>query len=57
MVLEPFLSLRWGCMHKPIRVASELSMGCQEGGDSMRVANGDAGSQEGLIVTSHIAWI
>jgi hypothetical protein len=28
----------------------------KNGGDPMRVASGDAGSQEGVIVTSHIAW-
>jgi hypothetical protein len=28
----------------------------KNGRDPMRVASGDAGSQEGVIVTSHIAW-
>jgi hypothetical protein len=26
-------------------------------GDPMRAAGGDAGSQEEVIVTSHIAWV
>jgi hypothetical protein len=44
-------------MHKPIRVASGHSLGCQEWGDSMRVASGDAESQKGVIATFHIAWV
>jgi hypothetical protein len=45
-----------GTVHKPIRVASGHLLRLQEWGDPMRVASGDAGSQEGVIVTSHIAW-
>jgi hypothetical protein len=41
-------------MHKLVRVVSENSLGCQEWNDTMRVASGDAGSQEEAIVTSHI---
>jgi hypothetical protein len=44
MVLEPFPSLRWGSVHKPMRVTSGHSLGLQEWGDPMRVANGDVGS-------------
>jgi hypothetical protein len=43
-------------MHKPMRVASGHSLGHQEWGDPMKVASEDAGSQEGVIVASHIAW-
>jgi len=43
-------------VHKLMRVASGHSLGRQEWSDPMRVANGDSGSQEGVIVTSHIAW-
>jgi hypothetical protein len=32
-------------------------LGRQEWGDHMRVANGDAGSQEGVIVTFRIAYM
>jgi hypothetical protein len=42
---------------KPIKVASGHSLRRQEWGDPMRVASGDAGSQEGLILMSHIAWV
>jgi hypothetical protein len=37
-----------------IRVTNRHSLGRQELDDSMRVASGDAGSLEGVIVTSHI---
>jgi len=57
MISEPLPSLRWGSVHKPMRVTSEHSLGRQEWGDPMRVASGDAGSQEGVIVASHIAWV
>jgi hypothetical protein len=40
-----------------MRVAGEHSLGRQEWGDPMRVANRDAASQEGVIVTSQIAWV
>jgi hypothetical protein len=43
-------------MHKPIWFASWHLLGHQELGDPMRVASGDAGSQEGVLVTSYIAW-
>jgi len=43
-------------VHKPKRVAGGHSLGYQEWGDPMRVASEDAGSQGGVIVTSHIAW-
>jgi hypothetical protein len=46
-----------GSVHKPMSVASGHSLGRQELGDTMRVASEDAGSQEGLIVTSHIVWV
>jgi hypothetical protein len=39
-----------------MRVASEHLMKRQEWGDPMRVTSGDSGSQEEVIVTSHIAW-
>jgi hypothetical protein len=39
-----------------MRVASGHSLGRQEWGDPMRVSSGDAESQGGVIVTSHIAW-
>jgi hypothetical protein len=42
-------------MHKPMRVANEHSLGCQGWGDPMRVASRDVGSQDGVIMTSHIA--
>jgi hypothetical protein len=57
MVLEPWPSLRWGNVHKPMWVASGHSLGCQQWGDPMRVASGYAGSQKGVIVTSHIIWV
>jgi hypothetical protein len=38
-----------------MRVASEHLLERQECGDPIRVASGDAGSQERVIVTSHIA--
>jgi hypothetical protein len=44
-------------VYKPIRVISEHLLGRQEWGDPMRVASEDAGSQEEVIVTSHIAWV
>jgi len=56
MVSKPLPNLRWESMHKPMRVASEHSLARQEWGDHMRVTSGNAGSQEGVIVTSHIAW-
>jgi len=43
-------------VHKPMRVASGHLLGSQEWGDPMRVTSGDAGSQEGVIVTFYIAW-
>jgi hypothetical protein len=46
-----------GSVYKPIRVISEHLLGRQEWGDPMRVASEDAGSQEEVIVTSHIAWV
>jgi hypothetical protein len=55
MVSKPLPSLRWGSVHKPIRVASGHSLGRQELGDPIRAANGDAEFQEGVIVTPHIA--
>jgi hypothetical protein len=57
MVSEPLPNLRWGSVDKPMRVASGYSLGCQEWGDLMRVASGDAGSQEGVILTSQITWV
>jgi len=45
-----------GVCTSPKRVAGGHSLGCQEWGDPMRVASEDAGSQGGVIVTSHIAW-
>jgi hypothetical protein len=39
-----------------MRIANGHLLGRQEWGDPMRIASGDAGSQEGVIVTSHIAW-
>jgi hypothetical protein len=45
-----------GACTSPKRVAGGHSLGCQEWGDPMRVASEDAGSQGGVIVTSHIAW-
>jgi len=39
-----------------MRVASGHLLGRQEWGDPMRVASEDAGSQKGVIVTSHFAW-
>jgi hypothetical protein len=39
-----------------MRVISKHLLGRQELDDPMRVASGDAGSQEGVIVTSHITW-
>jgi hypothetical protein len=39
-----------------MRVTSRHLLGRQEWGDPMRVASGDAEFQEGVIVTSHIAW-
>jgi hypothetical protein len=47
MVSKPLPSLRWGSMHKPMRVASGHSLGRQECGDPMRVDSRDNGSQEG----------
>jgi hypothetical protein len=43
-------------MHKPMKVACGNLLGCQEWGDPIRVASGNAESQEGVIVTSYIAW-
>jgi hypothetical protein len=40
-----------------MRVASGHSLGCQDWGDPIMVASGDVGSEEGLIVTSHMAWV
>jgi hypothetical protein len=57
MVLESLPSLRWGSMHKPITVANGHSLRHQEHGDPMRVASKNVGSQEEVIVTSHIAWV
>jgi hypothetical protein len=57
MVSESLSNLRWESVHKPMRVASKHSLGHQELGDPMKVASGDAGSQEGVIVTSHITWV
>jgi histidine ammonia-lyase len=37
-----------------MRVVSGHLLGHQEWGDPMRVASGDTGSQEGVIVTSHM---
>jgi hypothetical protein len=34
-------------MHKPMRVTSGHSLGCQQWGDPIRFATGDAGSKEG----------
>jgi hypothetical protein len=57
MVSEPLPSLRWWeRAQAQERVAGGHSLGCQEWGDPMRVASEDAGSQGGVIVTSHIAW-
>jgi len=42
-------------VHKPMRVASKHLLGREELGNPMRVTSGDAGSLEGVIVTSHIA--
>jgi hypothetical protein len=39
-----------------MRVAIGHLLGRQELGDPMRVAKGDARSQDRVIVTSHIAW-
>jgi len=44
-------------MHKLIRVASKHLLGHQEWGDPMRVTSGDAWSQNGVIVMSHITWV
>jgi hypothetical protein len=44
-------------MHKPMRVAIGHLLGCQEWDDPMRVANGNTGPQEGVIVMSHITWV
>jgi hypothetical protein len=41
-----------GSVHNPLH-----SLGRQEWGDSMRVASGNAGSQEGVIVTFYIACV
>jgi len=41
-------------VHKPMKVANGHLLGCQEWGDPMKVASGDVGSQEGVIVTSYI---
>jgi len=43
-------------VHKLMRVVNGHSLGCQEWGDPIRVASGDAGFQDGVIVMSHIAW-
>jgi hypothetical protein len=56
MVSEPLPSLRWGSVHKPMRVASGHSLGRQEWGDPIRIASGDAGPQEELIVMFYSAW-
>jgi hypothetical protein len=39
-----------------MRVTNGHLLGRQEWSDPIRVASGDAGSQDGVIVTSHIAW-
>jgi hypothetical protein len=57
MVSESLSNLRWGSVHKLIRVASWHLVGPQEWGDPMRVANEDAVSQKGVIVTFHIVWV
>jgi hypothetical protein len=43
-------------VHKPMKVANGHSLRRQELGNLMRVASGDTGSQEGVIVTFHIAY-
>jgi hypothetical protein len=43
-------------VHKPMRVSSGHSLGRQEWENLVRVASKDAGSQEGVTITSHFAW-
>jgi hypothetical protein len=57
MVLESLSSLTWESAHKPMRVVSGHSLERQEWGDLMRAASGDVGSQERVIVTSHITRV
>jgi len=40
-----------------MRLSSGHSLGHQEWSDHMQVASGDAGFQDGVIVTSHIAYV
>jgi hypothetical protein len=40
-----------------MRVVRGHSLGRQYWGDPMKVASRDAGSQEGVIVTSHITFV
>jgi hypothetical protein len=47
MVSELLPSVRWGDVHKLLRVASGHLLGCQEWGDPMKVDSWEAGSQEG----------
>jgi len=49
-------SLRWS-VYKPVRVARRHSLRRQEWGDPIRVANGDARSQEGVILMFHIVCV
>jgi hypothetical protein len=44
-------------MYKPMRIASRHLLGRQECSDPMRVASVDTGSQDGVIVISHIVWV
>jgi hypothetical protein len=57
MVSKPLSSLRWGSVHNPMRTTSVHLLGRHEKSDPMRVASGDVGSQERVIVISHIAWV
>jgi hypothetical protein len=50
MVSEPLPNLRWGKVHKPMKVASGGSLGRQEWANPMRVLRG-------VIVAFHIAWV
>jgi hypothetical protein len=55
MVSETLPSLRWGERAQAHGVTKGHSLGRREWGDPMGVANGDSGSEEGVIVSSHIA--
>jgi hypothetical protein len=57
MVLELLSILRWKERAQAHEGHQRIFAGCQECGYPMRVASGDTGSQNGVIVMFHIAWI